>query len=99
MSFLENGRSHKMVTMVTRTGLSSHFFFHMFRYRFLGKVSKFQEKIFIRSSVILEKPYGGWIPPPPGKVGLKVQYRRKIRGKARPGSLSFVEELLGWYNS
>ena len=69
MSFFGKGRSHKMVAMVTRKRLSLIFFFRNVDYRFIGKVTKFQEKIFIRSRVIIEKPRGGPIrPPTPNRV-------------------------------
>ena len=65
------GHPHKMVAMVTRKRLSLIFFFQSVDYRFIGKVTKFQEKNFVRSSVILEKPRGGRNPPPPPWIGLR----------------------------
>ena len=65
------GHPHKMVAMVTRKRLSLIFFFQSVDYRFIGKVTKFQEKNFVRSSVILEKPRGGGGGMSPVGIGLK----------------------------
>ncbi len=59
------GRSHKMVTMVTRKRLSLIFFRQSFDCVSIRKVTKFQEKKVFRSSFILEKPQWGWNPLPP----------------------------------
>ena len=57
--FFQKGPSLKTVAMVTRKGLSLIFFFQSVHYRFIGELTKFQEKNFVISSVILEKPRGG----------------------------------------
>ena len=61
---IRKGRSHKIVAMVNRKRLSSLFFFQSVDYRLIGKVTKGQEKKFFCSSIILEKPRGGWRIPP-----------------------------------
>jgi len=55
-----------MVAMATRKCLSLIFFFQGVNNRCIGMITKFQEKNIFRSSVILEKPQGGWNPPPLG---------------------------------
>ena len=57
--------SHKMVAMVTRKRLSLIFFFQSVEYVSIEKVTKFQEKKFFRSRVILEKQKGGRNQAPP----------------------------------